>query len=46
MRKWFLRVAAVVCCLLLAVGLTLFLLYRASQRVPEFYREALQAEIG
>lgn len=43
MRRWLLIAAFVVVAVLLAAGVVGYFLYRASQRVPEFYQEALQA---
>jgi len=42
-RKWLLIAASLALALLLAVGVGAYILYRVSQQVPEFYREALQA---
>ena len=43
MRKWLLITAFVALAVLLVLGVGGYVLYRASQQVPEFYREALQA---
>jgi len=42
-RKWLLIAAVVALAVFLAAGVVGYFLYRASQRVPEFYQKALQA---
>ncbi|MFH1268027.1 MAG: hypothetical protein ABIK89_20105 [Planctomycetota bacterium] len=44
MRKWLVIVGLVVLGVLLASGVGLLVLYRASQHVPHFYQEALQTD--
>jgi hypothetical protein len=44
MRKAIRRTLLVLCVLLLVAAVALFFVYRASQRVPEFYRQALAAD--
>jgi len=42
MRKWLVIAAIVLAVVLLVIGATAFYTYRASQYVPEFYRQAIQ----